>query len=259
MNEMNLEDLDARKSILFRKEREYLEEKRKHWPFIDLIEKNRTKINIAYLHTRDSIAKHVYIKNQTDEQFIAHLDYAITFIYDFNFQIKNALSKSEDESYDQLWESVGIDLNSLVMTCRKYSSFPKNTESITPVIQSYIDNPAIQSNHMDRLLIDYLSFLQLTSTVNTIYLFGVISQPSFLEKIFNRNYKNSNPLVNDQIFSLYQVYIQSTDYMFHPNITYELAVEIRKKGDYYERIFFDLLDAQKYRRNNELRVLEMFK
>lgn len=258
------ERLDAKNEQLLTLEKLHFEKNRPDSFFNFIVERKRTPLNLAYEHTRESIANHVVINNLTDAQYIEHIEYALSFLYDFNRHVQNSLGLGEVKDYTGFWVSCDVDItNDHIYSIEgKHPNLPKNFECIIPILEVYIKNTAIQSNHLDQVLIDFLAFSQLNAAVFQynfqLAIAGISRKSNVLEKFFQKKLHKSKENFNKRIWSLGFVYIQCSKHMFNPSVIYELAIEIRKKDDFYEGVFFDLLEAQISRRKTRIRQLNDF-
>lgn len=250
-NILTLEEIEQEKYKLLDVEKRHFEIRRKDWPFISNIEKERTNLRLAYVETRESIISYVISNNLNKEQYIEIIEYSLSFLYDLNNYMQNALGINTENNYVGLWESVDFNVANVKNITSKYSSLPKNLESFVPVVDSYIKYEAIHSNHIDQVLINFMAFTQLNSFVSTMAFYGLFNRETFIGKLLNKKRSHAKEGLVNQLNALNLIYIQCANHMFNPTVIHELAIDIRKKVDFYEGIFFNLLDAQISRRKRQ--------
>jgi len=253
-----LEQFEEEKYKLLEVGKQHLESRKKDWPFISSITTERTNLSFAYAETRESIISYVILNSLNKEQYIEIIEYSLSFLYDLNNHMQNALGINPENNYMGLWESIDFNIANVQNITSKYPTLPKNLDSFVPVVDSYIKCPAIHSNHIDQVLIDFMAFTQLNSFVSTMAIYGLFKRETAIGKFLNKERFKEKEELGKQLSSLSLVYIQCGNHMFNPTVIHELAIDIRKKVDFYEGIFFNLLDVQISRRRNPLGIAHVY-
>jgi hypothetical protein len=157
--------------------------------------------------------------------------------------MQDALGADRGSEYFDLWQSVNFDISDIQNIPNNYSYLPKNLDGFAPTVREYIKNKAIQCRHIDRLLIDFMAFTQLNSAVYTASFYGAL-ETTIIEKLFFKDRVRAKSELVGQLKSLTNIYLQCSEHMFNPTVIHNLALELKRHVDFYEAIFFDLLDCQ---------------
>jgi hypothetical protein len=239
-----------RKEQLQKLERIFLEKRGKEWPFVALIKASRSRMRNVYEETLDSIVCHAIANDSSDSIFLENIEQGLSFIYDFNHEVKHSLGIESDDNYTGFWESRSISEEHIQKLPNQYLRFPKNLYSFASVVNFYLKNKAIQSNTLDQLLVDFIVFAELNAVAFQLLSLGVFRSSSLIEKLFNKEKVRAKVELLAQARTVWRIYLQCSPTMFNPKVVYEMALDLRKRVDFFEGILFDLLEAQIYRRSS---------
>ncbi len=252
-NFLENDGFENEKETLLRMEARYLESRSGSWHFISMVQRQGTNLRRAYTEIRESIIDYSISKTLSENEYVRNIESALDFLWQLNAELQDALGMDRNFEYFDLWQSVNFAVSDIQNIQNIYSHLPKNLNGFAPIVREYIKNKAIQCRHIDWLLMDFMAFTQLNSAVYTASFCGAL-ETTLIEKLFFKDRARAKAELVGQLKSLTNIYLQCSEPMFNPIVIHHLAVELRRHVDFYEAIFFDLLDCQIFRGKREYHI-----
>ncbi len=231
---------------------EYIKKRSIEWPFIKLLLSPNSTINDIFNEIVINFDSCAHNNNFSYESYTEHLDDALGIFYDINDWVKDSLGKNDidkfidDDNMDQyvdtytkFWFHQEFTLEQLQSS---FVKFPNNIESLLPKIIDYIKCPFLDSKIISWSLIDIIAFKELKAFSSSTSFHISITDNGVLSSIFNNKRKDDIKKCHNLLNRLYSIYLQCNQFMFHPKVISEICLDIRKTGDYYDGIMFELLD-----------------
>lgn len=223
-------------------QKDYLKEKRINWPFLRLLELTNTTLNIVFKEIMINFNKYANLKKYSYLEYYNSLDIALGIFYDINYWITDSLNKQNIDNYSSFWfhQDYSIDEYKSISI-----NFPNNIDTLILDINTYIECPFLNSKMLNWSLIDIIIFKELKAQSSSIYLTIAMTKGSFLSRVFNWERKKNIEKLNKLIIKLFNVYLNCKPNIFHPIVIEKLCIDLRKEGDYYDGVLFDLLEYMK--------------
>jgi hypothetical protein len=212
-----------------------------------------TAINQVFTELCENFNKYATNSISDYEEYKEKLDQVLYYLSDFNNWIKNALSINEnidewfknnpgkkqyEEEYLDFWKHQKYSFeNYLELTI----NFPNNIESLEPDIVNYLNCEYADSKLLNWSLINIIAFKELKSHCSIISMQIALTKPGFWGSIFNKKRIIAIEKVMNLLRKFHSIYHQCDKHMFNPRVLNEVLIDIRKEGDYYDGVIFEII------------------
>lgn len=231
--------------------RAFCENQKIEWP--EPFSRDYPKLSRAFSALHGSVTKNAIEKGISEDEYLAALRQALSWLYEFNAEIGQSLGSPTPNEYSEFWSQIGVADGGASLVFGNYQGFPMNMGNMRPIVDAYSKNISLQSRHVDQVLAEYLAFLQLNSFARSIRFEMPASRPWTPGFIYRAKCTRMLEAMLPLLRPLHLVYMSCSEDLFNPRVVYELALKVRMENDFYEAVFFDLLEIQIERRRHEVR------